>query len=114
MSTKKIKGSAEAWESGELGRSEQHVRKADLSIDDLHDSVGLQMISIRLQKELLQELKALAAFHGLGYQPLIKQVLRRWVDCEMKSIAREQLGMPKLVPGPADCLQPRDQEREYA
>ena len=112
MTTKKIKGTAEAWESGELGRSEAHVRASDISIDDLQDSVGLQMISIRLQKELLRDIKALAAFHGLGYQPLIKQILRRWVDCEMKSIAREQLGMPKVISEKDGC--PPAEEKQYA
>lgn len=89
MSKAKIRGTKEAWESGELGRDEKYVKVSNFSPDDLNDSLGLQMISIRMQKELLDDLKFLAAYHEIGYQPLMKQILRRFVDCEMKAIARE-------------------------
>lgn len=50
-----------------------HVSKA------VDDALGLQLISVRLQKELLEQLKDLAEEEGIGYQPLIRQILTRHV-----------------------------------
>ena len=50
----------ELWESGELGRDEEFVRKAQTSDDSLDEKLGLQMISIRLQKSLIEDLKDIA------------------------------------------------------
>ncbi|WP_393936711.1 hypothetical protein [Aeromonas rivipollensis] len=87
--TKKITASDEAWESGELGRDEQFVA-VDNSNDELviNESLGLQMISIRLQKALIEDLKMISELNGLGYQPLIRQVLTRFVDAEKKALLR--------------------------
>jgi hypothetical protein len=52
----------------------------------------LQMISIRLQKGMIQDLKSIAKHNRLGgYQPLIRRVLERFIIAEMKSIARNSL-----------------------
>lgn len=65
------------------------VAPAELSMA-IDDALDLQPISIRLQRDLLDNLKALAKLNGLGYQPLIRQVLTRWVDCELKHMLREK------------------------
>ena len=83
----KIKSTPEAWETGELGQDEEYVRKADVDESALDESLELQMISIRLQKSLIDDLKNFATLEGLGYQPLIKRVLMRYVDGEKKRIA---------------------------
>lgn len=82
-----------------VGMSEAHaaVAPAELSVG-LDDALGLQPISIRLQRDLLDNLKALAQLNGIGYQPLIRQVLTRWVDCEMKQILRERLAKRREAP----------------
>lgn len=105
MSNAKIEGTAEAWETGELGRDEEHVQVSTTDLDSLDEALALQMISIRLQKQLLEDLKSIASYHGLGYQPLIKQVLRRFADGEMKRIARECMANAnaKLDPEDADA-----------
>jgi len=41
----------------------------------IDSSLGLQQISIRLQKTLIEDFKKLAATQGLGYQPLMRMVL---------------------------------------
>jgi len=91
MSAKKgkIPGTPDAWEDGSLGLDEASARKVDLSIEEVAEAVGLKTISIRMQPDLLEELKMIADFHGIGYQPLMKQVLRRFVDAEAKKIMRE-------------------------
>lgn len=91
MSTKpkKVDSTIEAWENGQLGRDENFVEKVTIEPSLVDDSLELQMISIRLQKGLLDDLKNIAQLRGIGYQPLIKQVLKRFADAEMKMILRE-------------------------
>jgi predicted DNA binding CopG/RHH family protein len=57
----------------------------------LDEALGLHPISIRLQKSLLDNLKALAQLNGIGYQPLIRQVLTRWVDSELKNMLNQRI-----------------------
>lgn len=91
MSSKKIENSPEAWEDGSLGRDEEYVR-VSRNVDDaaLNEAAGLQPISIRLQKSLIEDFKMIAEIHGIGYQPMIRQVLKRFADSEKKRILREK------------------------
>lgn len=75
-----------------VGTTEAHVAVAPEGLSvGIDDALDLQPISIRLQKDLLENLKALAKLNGLGYQPLIRQVLTRWVDCELKTMLKAKL-----------------------
>lgn len=65
---------------------ENAVRKVSASREQaLEESLGLQMISLRLQKNLIEELKALAYQEGLGYQPYIRQLLTQHIKSCMKN-----------------------------
>lgn len=88
MSTKeKILGTDEAWESGQLGADEKHARLVDPeTAGQIDDALGLQMISIRLDKSLIESFKMLGSFHGVGYQPLMRDALKRFAETEMKAI----------------------------
>lgn len=88
MSTKeKILGTDEAWESGQLGADEKHARLVDTeTAGQIDDALGLQMISIRLDKSLIESFKMLGSFHGVGYQPLMRDALKRFAEAEMKAI----------------------------
>ncbi|WP_372835610.1 hypothetical protein [Pontibacterium sp.] len=97
---KKIKGTAEAWESGELGCSEEHVVKSDINIGALDEALELKLISIRMQTTLIDDLKDVAKMRGLGYQPLIKQVLRRFVDAEKKQLLKEAAARAEMMDQP--------------
>lgn len=55
----------------------------------MDDALGLQMISIRLQKELIEQLKFIAEHHGIGYQPMMRGILLRWARTEMFNVAEE-------------------------
>jgi hypothetical protein len=90
--TTKIGASDEAWESGELGRDEEFV-KVSKEIDEskLDQSLGLVPVSIRLQKSLIEDFKLIARYNGIGYQPLMRQILTRFADCEKKRILRDLL-----------------------
>ncbi len=64
------------WEQGQLGASEKFVKKVSPAHEKaVDDALNLQLISIRLQKDLIEELKFLAHEEGIGYQPLIRQIL---------------------------------------
>jgi hypothetical protein len=85
-----IPSSDEAWELGDLGRSESYVAVADDDIEaKVDESLDLQLISIRLQKSLIEDFKLIGQLHGIGYQPLMRQILQRFADCEKKRILRE-------------------------
>jgi hypothetical protein len=80
----------EPWESGALGRDAAHVVRAPADLkEQIDEALGLQMISIRLQRELIAELKAIAAYRGIGYQPLIRDVLRRFTRSELLTMTIE-------------------------
>lgn len=83
--------SDDAWDSGELGRNAQHVKVA-ATVDEtkLDDALGLHLISVRLQKSLIDGLKLVAQANGIGYQPLMRQVLKRFVDSELRRMVRER------------------------
>ncbi len=68
------------WDNRELGGSEQFVRKVSKKQEqEIDDLLGLQMITIRLQKDLISQLKLIAQDYGIGYQPLIRQILTHFV-----------------------------------
>lgn len=79
------KNSEDAWEKRELGASEAHVRKVSKSKEAAVDkTLGLQMISLRLQKKLIDDLKKLARESGIGYQPYIRHLLTSHVNGKKK------------------------------
>lgn len=80
---------AEQWEDGELGQSEEHAVRSSRDREEhlnemIDNALDLKMISIRLQEGLIDALKTIAERKGIGYQPLIRQVLNEYVreDCD--------------------------------
>lgn len=68
------------WDDRELGADEAYVRKVSSEREQaVDDKLGLQVISIRLQKTLIDALKGLAKENGIGYQPYIRQLLTQHV-----------------------------------
>jgi hypothetical protein len=88
MKKEKIIGTAEAWESGELGQNAEHavVASVDLS-QQIDDVLGLQMISIRLPKDLIEDFRMIAQVNKIGYQPLMRDALKRFAEAELKKMA---------------------------
>ena len=87
----KILASDEAWDTGQLGEDIDHVKAVEEDEKLVDEALELQLISIRLQKSLIDDFKALASLNGLSYQPLMRQVLNRFADCEKKRILRERV-----------------------
>ena len=111
-----ILGTDEAWESEQLGADAKHARAADGNLtNQIDEALGLQMISIRLEKSLIDSFKVLGSFHGLGYQPLMRDALKRFAEHEMKAIVsglvesqRKQQGQPrKQAPDKAAPTRPK-------
>lgn len=85
--TQKIEGTTDAWETGALGASETHARPAPASLEtEIDAALGLQAISIRLPKQLIDAYKLIAAHHGVGYQPLMRDILQRFVPEGLKEV----------------------------
>lgn len=77
------------WDTGALGRDMQHTKTATADAEAISAAVGLQMISIRLPNQLIDDFKFIADTQGLRYQTLMRQVLARFADCELKQLARQ-------------------------
>jgi uncharacterized protein (DUF4415 family) len=94
MKKAKIESTPEAWENGHLGRSAANAKRAPAELEQqIEEAMGMQMISIRLQKELIDDFKKIADFHGVGYQPLMRDALKRFAEGEFKKIAIEYANM---------------------
>lgn len=90
MSAEVVVNDGQAWEIGDLGQDEKSVKVSSAEAEkSIEDALDLQMISVRLQKELLEQLKFLAKYHGIGYQPLMRDVLARWCRGEILTVARQ-------------------------
>jgi predicted DNA binding CopG/RHH family protein len=81
----------DAWDDGALGRDEAHVERADGSHEAaLDEALEMRSISIRLPKQLIKQYKLIANYHGVGYQPLMRDVMARFVPNALKEILEEE------------------------
>lgn len=74
----------EKWDDRELGADAEHAHRVSPGRErQLHamidDALDLEMISIRLQAGLIDAYKELAKREGIGYQPLMRQILTRYI-----------------------------------
>lgn len=78
------------WESGELGRSEEHVLVvSDDESRALDSDLAMKLVSIRLPVPLIEALKHIAAYRGIAYQPMVRDLLTRFATSEIRQIAVE-------------------------
>lgn len=88
----KIRGSAENWETGKLGLSHETAAVAGAEeTAAIKRAVGMQPISLRLPKTLIGTLKEIAKHHGIGYQPMVRDLLTRFAVSEIKVILAARL-----------------------
>ncbi len=110
----KIPGTEEAWENGNLGRDKNYAKKSDLSKDLVDKALDLQSISIRLPKTLIEDFKLIANLNGLGYQTLMRQILKRFADSEIKQIVRECLLTKEEEEAKAQLVAEMEQQEKKA
>ena len=80
----------DAWDSGEYGLEEAFVKVTDAAeAAEVDGALDLKMISIRLQNDLIEKLKLIAKFHGIGYQSLIRNHLHKFVRSELLQISMQ-------------------------
>jgi len=78
--SEKISGTAENWESGALGMSCAHaVRTPEELNKKIDDALGLQVITLRLPKKLVEGFAIIAKRHNLCCQVLMGDALRRFL-----------------------------------
>ena len=81
---------AQKWDDRELGADERYVAVAPAEEEDeLDKALGLKTISIRLPVKLIESYKLLAEIEGVGYQPLMRDILGRHAIHELKRISSE-------------------------
>ncbi|MFA5662415.1 hypothetical protein [Castellaniella sp.] len=87
---KKIQGSEEAWDDRTLGASEEHAELAPKELQQqVEEALAMQMISIRLPKQVVTLFKALAEIQGVGYQPMMREALTRFAEGEARHLVME-------------------------
>lgn len=93
MNKASIPASDEAWDDETLGADPGSMKVVDeKTAAELDEAAGTQLISIRMQKSMVDAFKAIAAANkGIGYQTLMKQILQRFIDGEMKRVWNEHL-----------------------
>lgn len=91
MSKQSIPATDEAWDERMLGNDEAFVEVADKALSDaVNEAAGTQLISMRISKVMIDELKAIAARNGgMGYQTLMKQIMQRFIDGEKRLLWNE-------------------------
>ena len=100
---KKIPASDEAWESGELGNDPKFAKIYGGDIQPrVDEAIAMQPISIRLPQSLVETFKLLGQKHGLGYQPLMRRVLARFAEAEMKLVLNEYVADQRRATEDAD------------
>jgi hypothetical protein len=94
----KIPGTVENWENGALGLTPEHARRVageETAAIEKATGQNMQLISMRLSQELLAVLKEIAKYRGIGYQPMIRDLLGRWAAGEIKTILNERYNEAK-------------------
>lgn len=88
---RKVRGSDAAWDEGSLGDDEAYVAVAPSHIEAaVEESMGMQAVSIRLPREMIAAYKLIAAHHGIGYQPLMRDILQRFIPQGLKEVMETQ------------------------
>jgi hypothetical protein len=90
----KIPGTVENWENGKLGLNPDQAKAAspeEVAAIEQAAGVSMQLISMRMPTDLLRVLKEIAKYRGIGYQPMIRDLLDRWAVGEIKTILNERL-----------------------
>ena len=108
MNVKSNAAQHDPWDTGELGRSEDHVVVVSDAVSKAIDaSLSLHPVSIRLERSLIANLKLISRYRGVAYQPLIRDLLNRFMVSELKDIAKEmeaEQNKKKKAGGEADAV----------
>ncbi len=94
----RIESTDAAWEDGTLGASLEHAVAAPADMERaMEESLGMQSISIRLPKNMIDAYKLIAAHHGLGYQPLKRDILQRFIPDGLREVMSHHVNKAEEV-----------------
>lgn len=80
-SSAKIKGTAQAWEDGTLGASAEHAVAASAEVEAALDAaLGIEVVELRLPKQLVDDFRRVADRRCAGYKILMREVLQQWAS----------------------------------
>ena len=80
-----IQNTAEAWESGKLGREIKHAKASSKEVDiQVDKALDLEIISIRLEKDLIESFKILGKKYDVSYKPLMRHALKSFIQSQIK------------------------------
>ena len=115
MKKTKKPGTTEAWDSGVLGENADSAKLASAdTAQAINEALGLQMISIRLPKSVIDDFKVIAQIEGIGYQPLMRTALVRFAESEAKRVMRDyaaQRAAEKKAAVPQKTVSNKDEPR---
>ena len=87
MTTTSKQDVPEAWDDHMVDSDMDYaVAAAPEHEEALDEALGMQSISIRLPRQLIEHYKLIAHVHKVGYQPLMRDVMARWVPNALKEI----------------------------
>lgn len=70
----------ELWDKKRLGASAEHAVPCSPEVSQaVDDALGLQLLSFRIQKSVIEQLKELSKLEGIGYQPLMRKIICDYV-----------------------------------
>ena len=77
----------EPWESGALGRDAAHARRVPVDVEQAVDSaLAMKLVTMRLPVPMIEALKMIAEHYGIGYQPMVRDLLGRFIASEIPMI----------------------------
>ena len=92
MSTSHQATGRQPWEGLDNDLTEELVSAVPQEeVRAIDESLGMQLISIRLPRDLVNVLKEIAQFHGIGYQPMVRDLLHRFAVSEIRELLSKRL-----------------------
>lgn len=77
------------WEDFDSDLEEFATSPTEAQKEEIDSVLAMQMISIRMPRDLVDRMKAIAKVHGIGYQPLIRVAVERFARYEIRRILNE-------------------------
>ena len=79
------------WEEFDADLKAVSVTAPEDEAAEVQQALNLQMVSMRLQPQLIKNQKSIADYYGIGYQPMIRDLLNRFARSESRQILQAQM-----------------------
>ena len=111
--------SSDNWTKISIDGEESLVRPATMHKDLIEAIAGrngekTQLVSIRMSESLIEDLKCIGKKKNLGYQTLAKNVLKRFVDAELRKELNEIRALKRKVAELEAKVEKQDRKQKLA